>query len=270
MDVTKEIIGLTEWIKDYVDGAGKKGVVIGLSGGVDSAVSFELAIRALGKENVLAVSLPILANTDEEYGTQTDMWKYAFESRGVEHQTIQCSGVAMDFLSALKKPNYEIFSDESNTPSSVSRLTYANIQARIRMTMLYAMASERDYLVIGTGNKSEHAIGYFTKWGDGAVDFEPLGDYYKDEVYELARELNVPKSIINVAPSAGLWEGQTDEGELGVTYKALDAFLRWDEQSDYWKHENVCPLGGEKLERVKGLMSAARHKNHLPQIYLRD
>ncbi len=254
MDAKREVENLTEWIKDYVDGAGKKGVVIGLSGGVDSAVSFELAIRALGKENVLTVSLPILANTDEEYGNQTDMWKYAYEGRGVEHKTIQCTGIAMDFQHALH---------------SVGKMTYANIQARIRMTMLYALAQERDYLVIGTGNKSEHKIGYFTKWGDGAVDFEPIGDYYKDEVYELARELNVPKSIIDAKPSAGLWEGQTDEEELGVTYKALDSYLRWNELSEYYHRLGACPLGGEQRTRIEKLMESARHKNHLPPIYMR-
>jgi len=265
MDVQKEIKGLTEWIKDYVDGAGKSGVVIGLSGGVDSAVSFELAIRALGKENVLAVSIPILANTDEEYGNSNDMWKYAYEGRGVRHITSHGSSPAIAIQDSVQ---YAL--RRGRIEPRKSPLTYANIQARARMAILYAIAGEVDYLVIGTGNKSEHKIGYFTKWGDGAVDFEPLMDYYKDEVYELARELGVPKAIIKAKPSAGLWEGQTDEDELGLTYNALDSYLRWDELSDYHKRINACPLGGEKLERVKGLMSAARHKAHMPQGYIRE
>lgn len=263
MDTKREITRLTEWIAQYVKDAGKDGVVIGLSGGVDSAVSFELAIKALGKENVLGVSLPILTNTDEQFTDTSDVWSYCYEKRGVEHQTIQMSSVALDFMSKTSKAQ-----DKWGEGNSVSQLTYANIQARSRMTMLYALAQERNYLVIGTGNKSEHKIGYFTKWGDGAVDFEPLGDYYKHEVYELAKALYVPKFILNAAPSAGLWEGQTDEDELGVTYEQLDSFLQWHERP---VAVGECPIDDPKIvKRIYQLMNAAKHKNILPPIYRRD
>lgn len=266
MDVTKHIDSLTEQIKDYVHGAGKKGVVIGLSGGVDSAVSFELAIRALGKENVIAVSIPILANTDEEFGSSSEMWSYAFEKRGVRHITVQGTIPALSIFDATTSALNQIgIINASSKPS----LTYPNVQARTRMAILYDVAGELDYLVIGTGNKSEHKIGYFTKWGDGAVDFEPLGAYYKDEVYELAHELGVPKSIIDRPPSAGLWKGQTDEDELGVTYAVLDSYLRWAELSDNWKEQIACPIGGEKRNRIESLMKASGHKNKLPPVFRR-
>ena len=266
MDVQKQIDGLTKQIKDYVHGAGKKGVVIGMSGGIDSAVSFELAIKALGADNVFAVSIPILANTGEEFSSASDMWGYVWEKCGVRHVTAHASSPVIATTSAVEK---------ALGHKLKNNLTYANIQARERMNVLYAFASELDYLVIGTGNKSEHKIGYFTKWGDGGVDFEPLGAYYKDEVYELGRALYVPGWILNAAPSAGLWEGQTDENEIGMSYDELDSYLRWDEfQNSLFEFDEEngknCPLSPEKQKIVVKLMGAANHKNKMPPTFERS
>jgi NAD+ synthase len=145
-------------------------------------------------------------------------------------------------------------------PADISGLAAANIKPRMRMAALYALAQMEGYLVAGTGNKSEIMIGYFTKYGDGGVDVEPLGDLYKWQVRQLARAVGVPQPVIDRPPTAGLWAGQTDEGEMGFTYEQVDAALVAIEQGET---TGVVP---EILARVQKMIADSAHKRALPPI----
>jgi NAD+ synthase len=186
---------------------GAKGYVLGVSGGIDSAVTLRLCARAVGKDKVLALFMP---EKDSPKGDLEDV-KRLCDEEGVRLEVIDISSPIDAFKMALGgKPD---------------KKSLANIKARCRMIVLYDHANTEWRLVVGTSNKSELLIGYFTKFGDGGADLEPIGDLYKTEVRELARELGIPERIINKVPSAGLWRGQTDEGEMGVGYERLDAVL---------------------------------------------
>ena len=143
-------------------------------------------------------------------------------------------------------------------PPGTSQLARANIKPRLRMSALYALAQTHGYLVAGTGNKSELEVGYFTKYGDGGVDVEPLGELYKAQVRQLARELGIPQPIIDRPPSAGLWEGQTDEEEMGITYDALDTTLAAIESGET---EHLDPA---LLARVQQMIANSAHKRSVP------
>jgi NAD+ synthase len=143
-------------------------------------------------------------------------------------------------------------------PGGTTDMAQANVKPRLRMTSLYALAQSRGYLVAGTGNRSELMVGYFTKYGDGGVDVEPLGELYKWQVRQLAAELGVPRPVIDRPPTAGLWAGQTDEEEMGITYKELDAALAAIEAG---RSQEVEP---ELLHRILHMMAASAHKRAVP------
>ncbi|MHB1131958.1 MAG: NAD(+) synthase [Chloroflexota bacterium] len=200
---------LVDWIKARVAEAGAQGVVLGLSGGIDSAVVAALCQQALG-ESTLALVLPIHSLAED-----------------VEHAHL----VANHFgIRVVTLPMEEPFSAlQSVLPSDVAdekrrALAVANLKPRLRMLTLYYYANLFNYLVVGTSNRSELAVGYFTKFGDGAADILPIAGLVKQQVRELARHLGVPGPVIDKPPSAGLWAGQTDESEMGVTYAQID---RW-------------------------------------------
>lgn len=165
---------------------------------------------------------------------------------GIETLTVDLSDVKATVLDALDKA------------CSVTEQASANIAPRLRMTALYAIAQTRGYLVAGTGNRSERFMGYFTKWGDGACDFNPIADLTVTEVYEFLRYLGAPDTVIEKAPSAGLFEGQTDEQEMGVTYAQIDAYIL-EGQAD--------PALRQKLDRVH---TATAHKREMPAVYAAD
>ena len=206
-----------------------KKVVIGISGGVDSAVVCALLVKALGKEKVIPVYLPNESKTDyADIKALTKQFKLNLYEKDI-HQAV--NDVAKYFK---------------------NKLTIANIASRIRMVNLYAYANEFNGFVCGTTNLSEYKIGYFTKYGDGACDFEPIMHLYKSQVYELAHVLNLPENIIEKAPSATLWAGQTDEKELGVTY---------DEIEKYLKKEKISK---ESKLIIDKLVKNSYHKRRLP------
>ena len=192
---------LVSWIKDRVLAAGGKGVVLGLSGGVDSSVAAVLCQRAF-PQNTLAVLMPCYSSQGYMAHARMVADKFSIPTR-----TVVLDGVFDALLKVLP---------EEKTDPDARRLAQANIKARLRMVTLYYFANSLKYIVVGAGNRDELALGYFTKYGDGGVDILPLGNLLKGELKELARFLGVPEPIINKPPSADLWEGQTDEGELGL------------------------------------------------------
>ena len=230
MKLSVEII---EWIEVKIDQAKAKGAVFGMSGSIDSSVIASLAKKAAG-EDALGLILPCHSSSlDEEYA-------HKFASKiGIKTLCISLNSIYDDLLKILPPGN---------------DLVRGNLKTRLRMAIIYYFANILNYIVIGTSNKSEIAIGYFTKYGDGGADILPLGGLLKTEVRELATELDIPEEIIRRKPSAGLWEGQTDEGELALSYEELDSCIQ---ALDCSKYEGVS---AELLARVKGLISSSEHK----------
>jgi len=194
---------LVEKIRNYFRKKGFSQSVVGLSGGIDSSVVCFLLAEALGNKNVFAYSLP--------YFREDPDVKKVVEATGVNFQR-----------RSIKKP-VDVICEVLGVDTNKDK---GNVMARVRMIFLYYFARKHKALVAGTGNKTEYLLGYFTKHGDIACDFLPIGGLYKTQVYELAKELDVPKSIIEKKPTAGLWVGQTDEGELGFSYEEIDEVLK--------------------------------------------
>lgn len=220
---------IQKWIRESVSNASVGGVVVGLSGGLDSAVATSLAARALGSENVLGLIMPCGSSSEDT----RDGIRIA-EHLGVKYRINDLSPVLDTFIIAGELDETVI-------------INIANIKSRLRMAMLYANSQGR--LVLGTGNYSEILVGYWTKWGDGAADLLPLARLYKDEVGELARVLELPEWVINRVPSAGLWPGQSDEEEMGVTYSDIRA---------YFEKSGVSDAVAEKISQMVALSEHKR------------
>lgn len=219
--MTSKIDRISKWLKNYANGIGYKGFIIGLSGGIDSAVAASLAIRAVGKENVHAIILPCTYTNERFRLEDIEDAKVLAKSLGIDYEILQ-----------LDVPAISIFDDIKSISVLESTLVLSNIKARLRMTALRAYAEARHCLVLGTTNRSEEYLGYYTKSGDGGsgVDVEPIADLFKYEVFQMARDLkNIPDVIINRKPSAGLFDNQTDEDEIGITYAEIDRYLEFRE-----------------------------------------
>jgi NAD+ synthase len=222
---------VSDWIKEQIEGAGARGAVIGLSGGVDSSVVAVLCKRVT---DVLGLIMPIHSDPlDEEYASLLAS-KFDIQVRRVD-------------LSPVYDALLRVLPDPTGLP-------VANLKPRLRMATLYFFANKENRLVVGTGNKSEIMMGYFTKYGDGGVDILPLGGLLKRQVRELARELGIPARIIAKPPSAGLWAGQTDEEELGITYDDLDQILTALESG------GTVDFDGQLVNRVKRHIAETKHK----------
>jgi NAD+ synthase len=235
---------IARWLGEYLAAAGAEGFVLGLSGGVDSATTAALAAKAVGWESVLAAILPCHSQP--------------IDAR-LAHQ------VADTFAIATVTVNLDAAFDTliEHLPPSEHRLAVANIKPRLRMTTLYYLAQTTNYLVLGSGNRTELMVGYATKYGDGGVDLLPLGDLYKTEVWELARELGVPDEVVKRPPSAGLWPGQTDEEELGITYRDLDRVLMAIESGE------TTQIPAATLDKVHRMIANSAHKRAMPPIFER-
>lgn len=231
---------LVNWLREQVAQAGAEGVVLGVSGGLDSAVAAAIAQQAF-PNNCMALILPCESQVTDRLDSQMFLEEFNIPYRIVE----------LDNAYKLLLTHFQSY---IKIEGSRGRLLRANIKPRLRMIALYYSAQGRNYLVLGTSNKSELNVGYSTKYGDGGVDLQLLGDLLKTEVYQLARYLDIPDYIINKPPSGGLWEGQTDEEEMGITYQDLDHYL-------------ATGQGEPRLEeRIEKMRKASEHKRQMPPI----
>lgn len=240
-DWEKEKQNRVAFIRDLIASTGAKGVVFGNSGGKDSALV--AALCSFATKNVLGVIMP--CHSKRNFGEDKEDGLAVAAKYGVETMIVDLTKVRADLLEAVGTP-------------LESKGALSNIAPRLRMTTLYAIGAERGYLVAGTGNKSERYMGYFTKWGDGACDFNPIADLGATEVFEFLRYLGAPDHVVTKAPSAGLFEGQTDETEMGVTYAEIDAYLRGE------------PVSDEAKAIIERYHHAAAHKMALPPVYRDD
>jgi len=233
---------MTSWIENEVKNAKANGVIYGLSGGIDSAVVALLCNKIFPK-NSLALILPC-----HSIGEDIKDAKELIKKFNINYQVVELSEIYDSFSSLLSgKLKKNVHDDD---------LARANIKPRLRMMSLYYFANSLNYLVVGTCNKSEIMIGYSTKYGDSGADILPLGNLLKSQVVELAKYLDVTKRIIAKPPSAGLWKGQTDEEEMGITYAKLDEYLTSGELND------------KKIKKIiETKIVLSKHKRNTPNIF---
>jgi NAD+ synthase len=243
----KDVDSLIRRVRGAVDGTEGNGVVIGLSGGLDSAVTAKICVLALGPEKVMCVFMPSHATPAEDHRITKKLsaeWGTGY--------TVSDVRAATDSLSAI--------SGGDVTPQSVG-----NITARCRMAVLYDIAKKQRKLVAGTTNKSEYSIGYFTKFGDGACDISPLSEYYKTQIMQIAKIVGIPDEITDKKPSAGLWEGQTDEGEIGMPYSRLDEILYLIERNTSVKEiKDITGATPGEISSVRNMIDSSGHKRKMP------
>lgn len=249
IDPSQSVQKITNFIKITVKKAGFSKVIIGLSGGIDSAVSCALAVNALGKENIHVGIFP--------YGD----WNKEEEKDA--RLVVSCLQLA---VSNVHKIDIKLLADPIvSLDKEMDNIRKGNIMARIRMILLYDLSKKLNALVLGTENKTEHLLGYFTRFGDEASDIEPVRHLYKTQVRQLAQYLKIPQRIIEKAPTAGLWQGQTDEEEFGFTYDEADRILYL--KKDLGKTEEEIIKDGFNRESVKKVLKRLKEnsfKHHLP------
>ncbi|MFB6312201.1 MAG: NAD+ synthase [Salinirussus sp.] len=248
---------ITEFIADQVDAAGVDEAVIGLSGGIDSTLTSHLAVEALGRDAVYGLVMPSEVNRDEN---MSDAEHVAAELLDIEYDVIAVEPV----LEAIVEQTPDVAG--THTDDETLRTALGNTRARIRAVYNYFAANRRGALVLGTGNRSEALVGYFTKYGDGAVDCHPISILYKAQVRQLARHIGVPADLVEKPPSAELWADQTDEGELGLDYDTLDSILALHIDGPLSPSATADALGVERelVEEVRMMFERSAHKRAAP------
>ena len=236
---------IDKFLKDYLANSHMDGYVLGLSGGVDSSLVAALTKKAVGKDKLMCIMMPIDSHEDD----LKDALELA-KSSDLNYKVVDASSSFHDLVKLLKEQGEEY-----------DRATLSNLKVRIRMCILYAYAQAHRCLVLGTDNMDERYTGYFTKWGDGAADLLPIVYLTKDEVVEASKILGVPTRLAERTPSAGLFEGQTDEKEMGVTYKDLD---------DYLLGKKVSKEAEERILRLHRISEHKRKEIPHPEEYIRD
>lgn len=236
----REVDEIVQWLQQKVKYAGVNGLMVGVSGGIDSAVVAHLIQRAF-PDNSLGVMMPLNSNPDD-----MDHGKKVIESCGINELSVDLTETHQVMYQNIR----EQLKQKSEFQEKNEQLAGANLRARLRMSTLYAVAANYNYLVVGTDNAAEWYTGYFTKYGDGGVDILPIVEFAKHEVKEMAKYLGVPDEIVHKKPSAGLWEGQIDEAEMGTTYDKIDAFL---------KGEKVPVKDKDLIERMHKRTAHKRH-----------
>lgn len=235
MDYRNAIENIETQLGNYM---GNKNAIIGISGGVDSALVADLCTNVLGYDRVMGVMLP--------YGNE--------DTRDAQ-RVIDNLGINGTEVNIQENVDRDVEQLEEKLGKELFPVTRGNVMARERMNLLYGFSREMNGTVIGTGNKTEIMIGYLTKYGDGGVDIEPIGDLYKTEVFEIAKQRGLPEENVNKKPSAGFWEGQTDEDELGMSYEVIDGVLKGEITK------------GDEYEKVQRLIENSQHKRETPKVF---
>jgi len=241
---------IVSFIQDTVDAAGAEGAVLGLSGGIDSTLTAYLAVEALGEEGLHGLTMPARVSNDD---LMSDAEAVA-ESLGIPYDVIEIEPIAEKF-------------DEAYPEGVDDKTAAGNVRVRTRAVMNYYVANTENRIVLGTGNRSEAMTGYFTKYGDQAVDCNPIGDLYKQQVRQLAAHVGVPHELVMQTPTAGMWEGQTDEEEMGLNYDHLDAVLALHVDGPLSKAATVRYVDGVTeghVDRVVELVEGSAHKRSMP------
>ena len=240
---------IVEFVQNKVSQANADGLVVGLSGGIDSTLAAFVACEAVGSENVFGLIMPSTTTPTEDklHGTEIA------QLLGMDYEEIAIDSILNEFLSVT-----QIKKDE---------LAIGNLKARIRMSVSYFYANSKNYLVCGTGNKSEILIGYFTKHGDGACDIEPIGDLYKTDVYQLAEYMDVPQKILDKPPRAGLWNNQTDEDEIGMAYELIDKilYLNLEKALSIDKIADNLDISVDSVNMIINRVNRNEHKSKVPE-----
>lgn len=239
---------IEEFLEEHREAAGADGYVLGVSGGLDSAVAAVLAAEAVGSENVTGMVLPGAPSGAENMDDAREL----IDDLGIGYREADIQPLVEECRRAI--------------PEDLDKLAVGNVRARTRMVLLYEQANAANELVIGPDNRSEYLLGYFTKFGDGAADVCPLGDLYKTEVYDLAAQIDLDRKFIEKTPTAELWEGQTDEGEIDASYDTIDTVLH--RVVDYGQSVDevidATEVDREIVEDLVGMHRRSEHKRMRP------
>lgn len=271
-----EIERIVGFIEDVMRESGREKIVIGLSGGIDSAVAVALCSevfatrkhavpKSLSEAHVIGVWMPSDSSPDGDRKDVLDLCK----KFNIYLAEFPIQGI-LDILERRMQYHLWPTRDQRLVDIRGSNPVFANMKPRVRMTVLYAFANHYNALVCGTSNKTEYMTGYFTRWGDGVADFEPILHLKKVEVYRMAKDLEVPESIIQKVPSAGLWHGQTDETEMGITYENLDRILDRFELQPYWPNPHSLITKSTMETRVRTMIMRSEFKRKPIPSLLKD
>ena len=241
---------ITEFIRGQLDAAGVDRAVMGLSGGIDSTLTSHLAVEALGTDAVHGLVMPSEVNRAEN---MSDAERVADELLGIEYDVVEINPLVDAFL-------------EADPDAADHQLAVGNLRVRCRAVLNYLVGNHEDAMVLGTGNRSEALVGYFTKYGDGAVDCHPIGTLYKQQVRQLAKHVGVPDDLAEKTASAEMWTGQTDAGEMGMTYDTLDSILALHIDGGVPKDATADHIGvpPSAVEQVREMYDASAHKRAVP------
>jgi NAD+ synthase len=247
---------ITTFIADTVAAAGADEAVIALSGGIDSTLTSHLAVEALGADTVYGLVLPSEVNRE---GNMSDAERVASELLGIEYDVVEIEPLVDAVIGAVPE---EFTADDADQ----YRTAVGNLRARLRAVLNYFAANNRSGVVLGTGNRSEAQVGYFTKYGDGAVDCLPIAPLYKQQVRQLARHVGVPEDLAAKTASAELWADQTDEDELGLDYDTLDSILALHVDGPLSPAATADHVGIDEsvVERVRAMYEGSAHKREFP------
>jgi NAD+ synthase len=247
LEATRERI--VSFIRDVVDDAGAEGAVLGLSGGIDSTLTAHLAVEALGEDGLHGLTMPSAVNDAD---VMSDAERVA-RDLGVEYDVIEIQPIAESFFDAVPE-------------AAEDRMATGNVYVRTRAVCNYFVANAEDRVVLGTGNRAEAMTGYYTKYGDQAVDCNPIGNLYKQQVRQLAAHVGVPRDLVMQEPTAGMWEGQTDADELGLDYDVVDAIVAVHVDGGLSRAATVRELDvpAEAVDRVVELHERSAHKRSMP------